>query len=108
MLRTESRDPTRRAVLRGLGVLLAAPAIVRASSLMPVRQWVQGRLWDYPTTLNLPYPKTDEISLVGIRIDLKTVYTVLTRWDWEPTGRQAGLLRQHDRLYRSQHGETPC
>lgn len=31
--------PTRRGFLAGLGTLLAAPAIVRASSLMPVRDW---------------------------------------------------------------------
>lgn len=31
---------TRRALLTGLGALLAAPAIVRASSLMPVKAWV--------------------------------------------------------------------
>lgn len=30
-------QPTRRGFLTGLGALLAAPAIVRASSLMPVR-----------------------------------------------------------------------
>lgn len=29
--------PTRRGLLQGLGMLLAAPAIVRAASLMPVR-----------------------------------------------------------------------
>ena len=29
--------PTRRELLRGLGLLIAAPAVVRASSLMPVR-----------------------------------------------------------------------
>jgi hypothetical protein len=31
---------TRRSLLLGLGALLAAPAIVRASSLMPVKAWV--------------------------------------------------------------------
>lgn len=31
----------RRILLTGLGALLAAPAIVRASSLMPVKAWVE-------------------------------------------------------------------
>lgn len=43
----------RRALLTGLGALIAAPAIVRATSLMPVRAWpvVNWRYpgWDDPT-----------------------------------------------------------
>ena len=35
---------TRRSLLTGLGALLAAPAIVRASSLMPVKAWVEEPL----------------------------------------------------------------
>ncbi len=31
-------EPTRRGFIKGLGLLVAAPAIVRASSLMPVRR----------------------------------------------------------------------
>lgn len=37
MQQTELIKPTRRGFLADLGCLLAAPAIVRASSLMPVR-----------------------------------------------------------------------
>jgi hypothetical protein len=32
-------QPTRRGIIGGIGLLFAAPAIVRASSLMPVRVW---------------------------------------------------------------------
>lgn len=37
---------TRRGLIAGLGVLLAAPAIVRASSLMPLSVWrYEPRTW---------------------------------------------------------------
>ena len=36
---------TRRSLLTGLGAIIAAPAIVRASSLMPVKAWVQNPIW---------------------------------------------------------------
>lgn len=42
------QQPTRRSVLTGLGALICAPAIVRASSLMPVRAWTEDyapELW---------------------------------------------------------------
>lgn len=49
----------RRHFLRSALCLIAAPAIVRASSLMPisVERWADGgvllgRTWDYPTTFN--------------------------------------------------------
>lgn len=31
--------PTRRSLITGIGALLCAPAIVRASSIMPVKAW---------------------------------------------------------------------
>lgn len=34
--------PSRRSLLTGIGALLFAPAIVRASSLMPVKAWAIG------------------------------------------------------------------
>ena len=34
---------TRRGLITGLGALLAAPAIVRATSIMPVKAWVAPR-----------------------------------------------------------------
>ena len=41
--------PTRRGLLLGFASLLAAPAIVRASSLMPVKQLLgELELWDGP------------------------------------------------------------
>ena len=36
---------TRRGLIGGFASLLAAPAIVRASSLMPVKAWSGGLIW---------------------------------------------------------------
>lgn len=45
----------RRGLLRGLGALLAAPAIVRASSLMPVRS-LPGPTWKTIEYTRIPPP----------------------------------------------------
>lgn len=64
-------SPTRRGLLVGLTGLVCAPAIVRVSSLMPVKAWVETpmplTLLDYARML--PSPTMEEVaaSLVSYR-----------------------------------------
>ena len=68
---------TRRGLIAGLGTLLAAPAIVRVSSLMPVKAWAEppaaGRwriLGEHPALLarylSLAGPDTDKVTVIEI------------------------------------------
>jgi hypothetical protein len=54
-------ETNRRGFLIGVGAVLAAPAIVRVSSLMPVRSMKLGA----PSSLNLNFMPFDEIGTVG-------------------------------------------
>lgn len=45
-------QPSRRGFLLGLGALIAAPAVVRASWIMPVKKWIEPK----PTPLLTPPP----------------------------------------------------
>jgi len=51
---------TRRSVLGGVLGLLAAPAIVRASSLMPVRMWLDDAPFDWSGFYSLILPGAGE------------------------------------------------
>jgi hypothetical protein len=57
----DGMQATRRGFLIGAGAVLAAPAIVRASSLMPVKAMGLGT----PSSLNLNFTPFDEIGTVG-------------------------------------------
>lgn len=59
----------RRRILTGLASLIAAPAIVRASSLMPVRAlsvhpgaWMSTNLWAYPYGRSPGMDAVDQIA----------------------------------------------
>lgn len=43
---------TRRGLITGLVSLVAAPAIVRVTSIMPVRRVQLAEFYDYPTNFN--------------------------------------------------------
>ena len=58
---------SRRSLLRGLSLAVAAPAIVRAASLMPVRAWLESTAWlEYPAYNGLYYPGTIARELSAI------------------------------------------
>jgi hypothetical protein len=48
--------PSRRGLITGLAALIAAPALVRASSIMPVKAWVE------PAVTADPMPITDNVE----------------------------------------------
>lgn len=65
------QQPTRRSVLRGLSALVCAPAIVRASSLMPVKAWAD----DY----ELGWTITDPITGLTTRGTFAKQFAALVR-----------------------------
>jgi hypothetical protein len=57
-------ETNRRGFLIGVGAVLAAPAIVRASSLMPVKAMKLGT----PSSLNFNFMPFDDVAVGGIRM----------------------------------------
>ena len=57
----------RRKFLAGLGFIACAPAIVRASSLMPVRSWGELHAGDPILTVDTAVPGSDRTALWIIR-----------------------------------------
>lgn len=60
---------TRRSLIRGIGIILAAPAIVRVASLMPVRVPPIVRAVYLPSLDEIwrPHPLSSGVSLTEIR-----------------------------------------
>jgi hypothetical protein len=76
-------QPTRRGFLRGMATLIAAPAIVRASSIMPVRvldeEWSPSQIIRFRTG-PISMTQMRELLLPGLR-EISMRYTgVQNRW----------------------------
>lgn len=54
---------TRRGLLRGLGGLICAPAIVRVTSLMPIREFLLPEPLLYPSALTIDMITREAIEL---------------------------------------------
>ena len=76
---------SRRGFIRGLGLLLAAPAIVRVGSLMPVRVVASANPWALDAYAERVLgPSINELAR---RISLEVIYGSLTiRPEWSLVG----------------------
>ena len=85
--------PTRRGFITGLGSLfIAAPAIVRASSLMPIKALSSDLMLDEA----LGYTAGDVYSLGRIR-------ELLLPGLWQISGSYPAIPKQWDSLFRAVH-----
>lgn len=55
-------QPTRRGLITGLAALIAAPALVKASSLMPVKAWVEPLGYDGLHFWSITWIGTNDIN----------------------------------------------
>jgi hypothetical protein len=62
-------ERTRRWLIKGAASLLAAPAIVRASALMPVKAWASEHIW---------------VDLLGLPVDGQPTYVGSGRLPVDP------------------------
>lgn len=74
---------SRRSLITGLATFVAAPALVKASSLMPIKPWADEgvALWSTSHPIGMPFP--GDIFWNGrhsVRIGKKTVDWVDTHW----------------------------
>lgn len=74
----------RRGFLAGLGAILAAPAIVRASSLMPVKAIARGGQYVPVSRTTVPC-EYDLIDAYGVPMRRVFIYRVATGWKREGT-----------------------